>query len=274
MSDRASRTVLALSVIGVILFCLLPLLLFLMTSFKTPVEITRVPPDWTPSGGLSAYRTALTTAGLGRAIGNSAIIALATTLANTLLAVLAAFALARLKIRYRWVILGGVLAISMFPQISLAGPIWRLLQLTGLLNTYPGLILPYVSLTLPLSIWLLTVLFAEIPGELEEAAAVDGCGPMRTLLHITLPLAAPAVVTAALLTFIYAWNEFFFSLLILSRPELHTMPVAIALFQGQYTVPWAEIAAASAFATLPLLVLVLLFQHRIVRGLTAGALKG
>jgi len=274
VTARAFRPGLALAALGVAAFCLFPLALFILTSFKTPVEITRVPPDWTPSGGLEAYRTALAAAGLGAAIRNSAVVALATTLVSTLLAIGAAYALARLRVRFRWAILGGVLAVSMFPQISLVGPIWRALQWAGLINTIPGLVLPYVSLTLPLSIWLLTILFAEIPRELEEAAAVDGCGPLRTLVKVTLPLGAPAVATAGLLTFIYAWNEFFFSLLILSRPERHTLPVAIALFQGEYTVPWAEIAAASVVAMAPLAILVLIFQRRIVRGLTAGALKG
>jgi multiple sugar transport system permease protein len=274
MRARGPRPGLAIAAAAVGAFCLLPLVLFLLTSFKTPAEVTRIPPDWIPSGGLAAYRTALATAGLGRALANSAIVALATTAANLVLAVLAAYALARLRVRFRWAVLGAVLAVSMFPQVSLVGPIWRLLQSLGMLNTVQGLVLPYVSLTLPLSIWLLTVLFGEIPRELEEAAAVDGCGPLRTLLRITLPLGAPAVATAALLTFIYAWNEFFFALLILSRPERHTLPVAIALFQGEYTVPWAEIAAASVLAIVPLALLVLLFQRRIVRGLTAGALKG
>ena len=154
----------------------------------------------------------------------------------------------------------GILACAMFPQIAIAGPIWRFMQLTGWLNTYQGLVLPYVALTLPLSVWILALFFREMPEELEDAALVDGCTRLGALIRI--------------LSFIYAWNEFFLALLIVTDPVKQTMPVGIALFQGEHTVPWGEIAAASFITTAPLVVMVLLFQRRIVNGLSAGAIKG
>jgi multiple sugar transport system permease protein len=162
----------------------------------------------------------------------------------------------------------------MFPQIAVAGPIWRLLQVLGWLNTYRGLILPYVALTLPLAVWILTLFFREIPRELENAALVDGCTRIGALVRVVLPLSAPGLFTASILCFIYAWNEFFLALLIMTDPAIQTMPVGIALFQGEYTVPWGEIAAASLITTGPLVLLVLAFQRRIVTGISAGAIKG
>ena len=142
------------------------------------------------------------------------------------------------------------------------------------MNTHWGLVLPYVSLTLPLAVWILTTFFQELPFELEEAARIDGCTAWQALYRILLPLAAPGLFTTAILTFIYAWNEFFFALLILTDPERQTLPVGIALFQGEFTMPWGEIAAASVIATLPLIIIVLLFQRGIISGLSAGAVKG
>jgi multiple sugar transport system permease protein len=162
----------------------------------------------------------------------------------------------------------------MFPQIAIAGPVWQILERIGGLNSHWGLVLPYVTLTLPLAIWILASFFKELPTELEEAARVDGCGVWGALLRIMLPLAAPGIFTAAILIFVYAWNEFFFALLILTQPEQQTLPVGIALFQGEFTMPWGELAAASVLATLPLVLLVILFQRWIISGLSAGAVKG
>ena len=162
----------------------------------------------------------------------------------------------------------------MFPQIVIAGPVWQILEQLGGLNTHWGLVLPYITLTLPLAIWILATFFKELPFELEEAARIDGCTTWQTLIHVMTPLAAPGIFTAAMLTFIYAWNEFFFALLILTDPAKQTLPVGIALFQGEFTMPWGELAAASVLATIPLIVLVLVFQRGIIHGLSAGAVKG
>jgi len=149
-----------------------------------------------------------------------------------------------------------------------------MLQSLNWLNTYQGLIVPYVTLTLPLGVWIVASFFKDLPEEIEDAARIDGCGHFQTLFRIMLPLAAPGIFTAAILIFIYAWNEFFFALLIMTQQDVQTLPVGIALFQGQYTMPWGELAAASIIATVPIVVLVFFFQKRIVSGLSAGALKG
>jgi multiple sugar transport system permease protein len=253
---------------------LFPYLWFILTSFKTPLEVQAIPPTWLPSGGVGFYASALTEYHLADYILNSLIIAGSTTLVTLTVGIPAAYALARLRLPNKPLILGALLSVSMFPQIAIAGPVWRILKSIGGLNTYWGLVLPYVTLTLPLAIWTMASFFKELPFELEEAARVDGCTPWQIMTKVMAPLAAPGIFTAAILTFIYAWNEFFFALLILTEPNRQTLPVGIALFHGEYTVPWGEIAAASVIATIPLVLLVLLFQRRIVSGISAGAVKG
>jgi multiple sugar transport system permease protein len=166
------------------------------------------------------------------------------------------------------------LGVSMFPQIAIAGPVWRILNFAGALNTLSGLTVVYVALSLPLAVWILATFFTELPVDVEEAAQVDGFSRWQILSRVVLPMAAPGIFTASILIFIHAWNEFFFALLVLTNPNRQTLPVGIALFPGEYTMPWGEIAAASTMATLPLIVLTLVFQRRIVRGLSAGAVKG
>lgn len=262
-------------VAGILVFMsLLPFLWFLDTSFKTEMEVTSIPPVLIPSGGLHFYRSGIEQYDLLHYVKNSVIVAGMTTLITLCISVFAGYALARLRLKYKGLIMGGLLLVSMFPQISIAGPVWRILQSLGWLNTYKGLILPYVTLTLPLGVWIVASFFKELPEELEDAAMIDGCGHVQTLFRIILPLAAPGIFTAAILVFIYAWNEFFFALLIMTEQRFQTLPVGIALFQGQYTLPWGEIAAASTVATIPLVLMVFLFQKKIVRGLSAGALKG
>jgi len=258
----------------VVILSLLPFVWFVNTSFKTEKEITSIPPEFFPTGSLDFYRSSIGNYDLLHFIRNSLIVAGSTTFITIILAVLAGYALARLRMRHKGLVMGALLAVSMFPQISIAGPVWKILQHLGWLNTYQGLIIPYVTLTLPLGVWVLASFFRELPGELEDAARIDGCGHLQTLYKIILPLAAPGVFTAAILVFIYAWNEFFFAVLIMTQQAYQTLPVGIALFQGQYTMPWGEIAAASTIATVPLVLLVFLFQKRIVRGLSAGAIKG
>jgi multiple sugar transport system permease protein len=253
---------------------LLPYVWFAAASFKTPVEIISVPPRLWPSWTLDAFRSALVGHGLLRYVWNSVLVAGATTLITLAVAAPAGYALARLRFGGRRALLALSLAAAMFPQVATAGPIWQLLRAVGLLNTLPGLVLPHVSLSLPLAVWLLASFFRELPVDLEEAALVDGCSRIAVLRRVVAPLAAPGVFTAAILVFINSWNEFFFALLVLSDPTRQTLPLGIALFPGQFTMPWGEIAAASLAATLPLVALVLLLQRRIVSGLVAGALKG
>jgi ABC-type glycerol-3-phosphate transport system permease component len=162
----------------------------------------------------------------------------------------------------------------MFPQISIVSPLYLVLRALGLIDTYPGLIMPYMTFAMPLTVWLLVGFFRQLPGDVEEAALVDGASRWQTFIQIVLPLAVPGLATTAILTFIYCWNEFLFALSFTLGPERQTVPVAIALFRGQYQVPWGQILAATVVATAPVAAMVLMFQRRIVQGLTAGAVKG
>jgi len=256
------------------IFSLAPFLLFVSSAFKTQTQVTAIPPRWLQAGSLEFFHSAIARHGILQYLMNSIIVAGTATLVTISLGTLAGYALARLPRRLAQMILMGILACAMFPQIAIAGPIWRFMRFMGWLNTYQGLILPYVSLTLPLAVWILSLFFREMPEELESAARVDGCTRLGALMRVILPLSAPGVFTAAILSFIYAWNEFFLALLIMTDPLKQTMPVGIALFQGEHTIPWGEIAAVSFITTAPLVLMVLLFQRRIVTGLSAGAMKG
>jgi ABC-type glycerol-3-phosphate transport system permease component len=205
---------------------------------------------------------------------NSLVVAGATTLLAVVFGVGCAYALVRLPLRGKTVMLAGLLAVSMFPQISIVPPMYLVLRALGLLNTYPGLVLPYLTFSMPLAIWLLVGFFRQLPAELEEAALMDGAGRLRALWAIVLPLAWPAIATTAILTFLYSWNEFLFALSFTLGPERYTVPVAITLFRGQYQVPWGEVLAAAIVSTAPVAVFALVAQRRIVAGLTSGALKG
>lgn len=207
-------------------------------------------------------------------IRNSLVVAGSTTLLCVTLGSLSAYALARMRFRGKAPLLAFILAVSMFPQISIVSPLYLLLRELRLIDSYPGLVLPYLTFAMPLTVWLLVGFFRQLPPDLEEAARIDGAGRLRTLWEIILPLAWPGIATTAILTFLYSWNEFLFALSFTVGPERQTVPVAIALFRGRYQVPWGEILAGVVVATVPVALLVLLFQRRIVRGLTSGAVKG
>lgn len=207
-------------------------------------------------------------------IRNSLIVAGTTTVFCVALGSLCAYALARLEFAGKTAILAFVLAVSMFPQITIVSPLYTVLRALGLIDTFPGLILPYLTFAMPLTVWLLVGFFRQLPRELEEAAMVDGAGRMRTLVAVVLPLALPGIATTAIIAFIYCWNEFLFALSFTVGPDRQTVPVAIAMFRGMYQVPWGQILAATVIATTPVALLVLIFQRHIVRGLTAGAVKG
>lgn len=204
---------------------------------------------------------------------NSTVVATLTTLYAITIASFAAYAIAWLPFRGKSIVLGIVLAVSMFPQIATISPIFMFMQSMGLTNSYLGLIIPYTTFALPLAIWNLTVFFRKIPIDLGEAAKVDGASIWQTMTKVFFPLAMPGVFTTAILVFIAAWNEFLFALTINTQEEMKTVPVGIVMFQGQFTMPWGEISAASIVVTVPLIILVLVFQRRIVSGLTSGAVK-
>ncbi len=272
--DIAAKTAFAGLIALTVFMSLLPFLWFLATSLKTPIEVTAIPPTIVPSLSIDFYLSAFSSYRLHLYLKNSLIVASATTLICMLLASLAGYALSRTKIPGKRLLLGLFLSVSMFPQISIAGPVWRILREMGWLNTYQGLILPYVALTLPLAVWIMATFFRDFPWELEHAALIDGASRLGAIFRIVLPLSAPGFFTASILVFIYTWNEFFFALLIMTDPAMQTLPVGIALFPGEFTMPWGEIAAASVVSTVPLIMLVLLFQKRIIQGLTAGSIKG
>ena len=207
-------------------------------------------------------------------IRNSLIVATVTTLVAVPCATLCAYALARLPMRGKGVLLALLLAVSMFPQISIVAPLFLVLRNIGLLDTFPGLVLPYVTFTTPLAVWLLTGFFRQLPRDLEDAARMDGASRLRVIRDVVLPVAAPGLASTAILTFLYCWNEFLFALSFTLGPEHQTVPVAIALFRGRYQIPWGQVLAAASIATLPVVAIVLAFQRRIVAGLTAGAVKG
>ncbi|HEU5040345.1 MAG TPA: carbohydrate ABC transporter permease [Gemmatimonadales bacterium] len=223
---------------------------------------------------LDHYRALFTERDFWVPIRNSLIVAGTTTVFCVTVGGLCAYALARLRFRGKTPLLGLILAVSVFPQISVVSPLYLLLRSLRLINTYPGLILPYLTFAMPLTVWLLVGFFRQLPAELEEAAMVDGASRLRALREVILPVALPGLAATAILTFVYSWNEFLFALSFTLGPERQTVPVAIALFRGQYQVPWGQILAAAIVATAPVALLVLLFQRRIVQGLTAGAVKG
>lgn len=268
------KLTLAFSITLIASFSLIPFLWFVLTSWKTSRQITAIPPELIPDFHWDFYRSAWRDYGLVTYLKNSAIVAAITTAISLAIASLAAYALSRFKTAWSRYYLVLLLMISMFPQIAIAGPVWRILNRLDWLNTYHGIVAAYISLSLPFAIWVLATFFKELPYEIEEAAMIDGCTRLQALWNVMLPLAAPGLFTAAILVFIQSWNEFFFALVILTYPARQTLPVGIALFPGEYTMPWGELAAASTLTTLPLILVTLLFQRRIVYGLSAGAVKG
>jgi multiple sugar transport system permease protein len=211
-----------------------------------------------------------------RPLVNSICIAAIATLLSIGLASMAAYALSRLEFPGKTLILSGALAVAMFPPISIVGSLFNIWRNVGLYDTWPGLIIPYMTFTLPLAIYTLSAFFREIPWELEQAAQVDGATPFQAFRKVIVPLAAPGVFTAAILVFIFAWNDFIFANTLTSTDNARTVPAALAFFTGesQFTQPIGAISAAAVVVTVPIILMVLLFQRRIVAGLTAGAVKG
>jgi len=223
---------------------------------------------------LANYRALVADRGFLLAVRNSLVVAGLTTAIALPLAACCAYALARLPFRGRGPLLALLLAVSMFPQISVVAPLFLVLRELHLINTYPGLVLPYVTFTTPLAVWLLTGLIRQLPREVEEAALMDGASRLRAMRDVVLPLAAPALASTAILTFLYAWNEFLFALSFTFDADRQTVPVAVALLRGRYQVPWGQVLAAAVLASLPVACVVAAFERRIVAGLTAGAVKG
>lgn len=260
-------------VVTLVVAALFPFYWALVASFTPEARLFAAPSLFPTQPMLDHYRALFGERQFWVPVRNSLIVAGTTTLFCVTVGALCAYALARLQFRWKAPILGVILATTMFPQIAIVSPLYLLLRALGLINTYPGLILPYITFAMPLTVWLLVGFFRQLPRELEEAAMVDGASRLRTLWEIILPLSLPGLATTAILTFVYCWNEFLFALTFTLGPERQTVPVAIALFRGQYQVPWGQILAAAIVATAPVALIALLFQRRIVQGLTAGAVK-
>jgi multiple sugar transport system permease protein len=269
------RTLLWVTVVLIMVCCLFPFYWLINVSLKTGPDLSSsalLPPHPT----LDNYESIFKNDDFIKALRNSAIISFSTTLLSLVVGSFAAYALARLRFPRKFLLLAVILSISTFPPIAIAAPVFKLWTDVGLYNTYLGLILPSLTFTLPLTIYILTSFFREIPRELEEAALVDGATYFQSFRKVILPLAAPGLVTAGLLAFIFVWNEFLFAITLTSTPDRRPVPAAIAFFTGssQFEIPLGTISAASVVVTLPLIVLVMIFQRRIIAGLTAGAVKG
>jgi multiple sugar transport system permease protein len=256
------------------LWCLGPFLWALDTSLKPDAQLTRLPPLLPEPPVAGHYLAIFRDYPLWHIIFNSAIVAVATTLLALAVGTLAAFALARLPLKGKGLLLAGVLSVSMFPPIATVSPLYLVIQKLGLRDTLAALILTYTTFSLPLAIWVLTHFIRDLPGELYLAARVDGCTAFQAFRRVLLPLCAPGLVATGLLVFIFSWNEFLYALTFTATVSSRTVPVAIAMFPGLHEVPWGEIAAASIVVTLPIVVLAFAFQRRIVEGLTAGSVKG
>lgn len=261
-------------VLAVVVFCSGPLVWQLITSLKPDHELTSIPPVLPQDPTGAHYGTVFRSYPFLRIILNSAVVAFSTTALSIVVGSLCAFGLAKLRLRGKALILGLVLSVLMFPPIATVSPLYIIIRSLGLRDTWAALIVTYTTFSLPLSIWILTSFFRQIPDDLYQAARVDGCRPFQIFRKIMLPLALPGIFTAAILVFIFAWNEFLFALTFTSTTASRTIPVAIALFPGVHEIPWGDIAAASVVVTVPLVILVFVFQRRIVEGLTAGAVKG
>jgi multiple sugar transport system permease protein len=259
----------------VCVFSLIPILWIVFLSLKTPASATDgafIPHHWTLSNYNDIFKLGTFTSALRNSIG----IGLISTFLAVVLASSAAYAIARLDFPGKQLILFVSLGVAMFPQISLVGPLYNVWREIGLYDTWPGLIIPYMTFALPLSIYTLSAFFRDIPWELEQAAQVDGATPFQAFTKVIVPLAMPGVVTTFIIVFIICWNDFVFAISLTSTSAAQTVPAAISTFPGvsQFTVPYGDIAAAAVVVTIPVMFLVLVFQRRIVAGLTAGAVKG
>ncbi|MGP3923612.1 carbohydrate ABC transporter permease [Streptomyces sp. 8N616] len=277
MAAAGKRHVLGWNVVNlvVVLYALFPVWWIAALSFKDPGTLSDgnfVPTKWTWEN----YRGIFETSEFTRALINSIGIAVIATTIAVALGTLAAYAVARLRFPGKRLLIGMSLLIAMFPPISLVSPLFNIERILGLFDTWPGLIIPYMTFSLPLAIYTLSAFFREIPWDLEKAAKVDGATPAQAFRMVIAPLAAPGVFTTAILVFIFCWNDFLFAISLTSTEAARTVPASLAFFTGssQFQQPTGSIAAAAVVITVPIIVFVLLFQRRIVAGLTSGAVKG
>lgn len=271
------RIALYLAATVVVLVSVYPFLYAVTTSFKSGSALFE-PTLWPSSWSLINYISLFTVAEqpFGRHIFNSIMVSVLVVVISLFIGVTAAYALGRIQFKGRGLLLTAVLSVSMFPQVAVLAGMFELIRFLGIYNKALGLVLPYMIFTLPFTVWVLTTFMKQLPKELEEAAIMDGCSPWRIIKDVFMPLLWPALVSTGLLAFIAAWNEFLFALTFVLDNNERTVPVSISLISGasKYDIPWGNIMAASVLVTLPLIALVLIFQKKIVSGLTAGAVKG
>jgi len=263
--------------IVILIWCLLPIAWILSLSFKSVAETTSGSPQFLPkSWTMQNYQDILDNGDFTDALRNSFGISIIATVLSVIFATFAAYAIARLNFRGKRLVLSLALAIAMFPVVSLISPLFDMWRTFHLFNTWPGLIIPYLTFTLPLAIWTLSAFFREIPWEMEQAAQVDGATSWQAFRKVIVPLAAPGVFTAAILTFFFAWNEYALAISLTSTTRSRTVPAQMSFFVGpdQFNPPYSLLATASVIVTIPVIIIVLLFQRRIVAGLTSGAVKG
>ncbi|HUQ56775.1 carbohydrate ABC transporter permease [Lentzea sp.] len=259
----------------VVIYALFPVLWIVSLSFKSSATLADgnfIPREWS----LENYQNIFSTSEFTRALLNSIGIAIIATAIAVVFGTMAAYAIARLDFPGKSLLVGVSLLIAMFPQVSLVSPLFEIERSLGLFDTWPGLILPYITFALPLAIYTLSAFFREIPWELEKAAKMDGATPGQAFRRVIAPLAAPGVFTTAILVFIFCWNDFLFAISLTSTEQSRTVPVALSFFTGssQFEDPAGSIAAAAVVITIPIILFVLFFQRRIVAGLTSGAVKG
>ena len=250
-----------------------PYLWQIITSLKPTHELAQLPPILPSHIDWSHYQAVLSNSDFRHFIFNSFIVASISSFLSFLVGSLAAFALAFFDFRKKALLLSAILAISMFPPIAIVSPLFLMIKTVQLRDTYLALILPYSSFALPFMIWTLYNFFRNVPIEILDAARMDGCSAFQLYHKIVLPLTRPALFTASILVFIFSWNEFVFALTFTATPKSQTIPVGIALFPGIYEIPWGDIAAASIVVTLPLIILVFIFEKQIISGLVAGSVK-
>ena len=264
-----------LAATGVVVNGFFPAVWILLTSLKTEGELVSRPITYFPRHAvLENYVRAFTDQPLLRYLGNSFAVAIMSTVISLVVAACAAYAIARLNLQRRQLILTCIVASSMFPLVTLLVPIFETMRYLNLLNTYTALVLPYTVLNLPVCTLVLVSFFQSIPKDLENAAMIDGCTRLGALVKVVIPLAAPGVFTAGILGFVNAWDEFLLALSLNSSAQMRTLPVGISLYQGEFTFPWPTISAALIVAIVPVAVLIAIFQERVVGGLTQGGLKG
>jgi len=271
----AKRAAFYALVVVIIVIAVFPFYYAVLTSLKSGTALFRVD-YWPTELSLANYKSVVSQGSFLRNLGNSLLVATSVVAISLLLAVTSAYALGRVRFRGRALLLLTILSVSMFPQIAVLAGLFELVRSAGIFNTPLALIFSYMIFTLPFTVWVLTTFMRDLPVEIEEAAIVDGASPWVIVTRVFMPLMWPALVTTGLLAFIAAWNEFLFALTFTSSDTQRTVPVAIALLSGSsnFEIPWGNIMAASVIVTVPLVILVLIFQRRIISGLTAGGVKG